>query len=128
MPHRYLVSGPDLPASPAPISQAVVAGQSCYISGQLSTANGRFVAGSVREEAERAFQNVFAALSAAGFSAADVVFVEVALTNLADLQEVNDLFSRFFPEGSRPARTVFEAQALPYGGKIKVHGVAIRAA
>jgi 2-iminobutanoate/2-iminopropanoate deaminase len=36
MPHRYVMSGRDLPAAPSPISQAVVAGNLCFVSGQLS--------------------------------------------------------------------------------------------
>jgi 2-iminobutanoate/2-iminopropanoate deaminase len=127
MPHRYVVSGPDLPASPSPISQAVVAGQMCYVSGQLSTSvSGHFLSGTVAEEAERSFKNLFAALSASGFSPNDLVFVDVALTDLKDLPEVNELFARLFVEGRRPARTAFQAQALPYGGKVKIQGVAIR--
>ena len=52
MPHRYIVSGPDLPAAPSPISQAVVAGNHCYVSGQLAVdSSGEFRAGSAREEA-----------------------------------------------------------------------------
>jgi 2-iminobutanoate/2-iminopropanoate deaminase len=127
MPHRYIVSGPDLPAAPSPISQAVVAGNHCYVSGQLSTdATGAFRSGPVRTEAELAFRNLFSALAAAGFSKEDLVYVDVAFIDLADMKQVNQLFAELFPEGRRPARTVYQAAALPYGGKIKVQGVAVR--
>ena len=126
MPHRYVTSGPDLPAAPAPISQAVVAGATCYLSGQLATRNGGLQAGSVTYEAELAFDNLFAALGAAGFEREDLVFVDLALIDLGQLPEVNAVFARLFPENRRPARTVCQAAALPYGGKIKVQGVAVR--
>ena len=127
MPHRYVVAGPDLPASPSPISQAVVAGNHCYVSGQLAVdKSGSFRAGTVREEAELAFENVFAALRAAGFSKDDIVYVDVAFIDLADLPQVNGLFADLFPEGRRPARTVYQAAALPYSGKVKVQAVAVR--
>ena len=127
MSHRYIISGPDLPAAPSPISQAVVAGDHCYVSGQLATdASGAFCGGSVRSEAELAFRNLFAALAAAGFTAADLVYVDLAFMDLNDLTEVNALYTELFPEGQRPARTVYQAAALPYGGKIKVQGVAVR--
>lgn len=127
MPHRYIVSGPDLPAAPSPISQAVVAGNHCYVSGQLAVdSSGEFRAGSAREEAVIAFRNVFAALDAAGFSRDDVVYVDLAFIDLTDLREVNTLFAELFPEGRRPARTVYQAAALPYSGKVKVQAVAIR--
>ncbi len=127
MSHRYITSGPDLPAAPSPISQAVVAGDHCYVSGQLATdAAGAFRAGTAREEAEMAFRNLFAALRAAGFGREELVYVDVAFLDLADLAEVNALWAELFPEGRRPARTVYQAAALPYGGRVKVQGVAVR--
>ena len=127
MSHRYIVSGNRLPPAPSPISQAVVAGDHCYVSGQLATDPvGTFCAGTARSEAELAFRNLFAALEAAGFRAADLVYVDLAFTDLNDLPEVNALYAELFPEGQRPARTVYQAVALPYGGKIKVQGVAVR--
>ena len=127
MAHRYIVSAPGLPSAPSPISQAVVAGNHCYVSGQLAVdSSGVFRAGLAREEAELAFRNVFAALEAAGFAKDDIVYVDLAFIDLADLRQVNDLFGELFPEGRRPARTVYQAAALPYGGKVKVQVVAIR--
>jgi 2-iminobutanoate/2-iminopropanoate deaminase len=129
MAHRHVISAPGLPAPAAPISHAVVAGDHCYLSGQLATDSaGIFRSGTALAEAGMAFENLFAALSAAGFSRDDLVYVELAFTDLADLAEVNALFAQFFPDGRRPARTVFQAAALPYGGKVKVQGVAVRAA
>ena len=127
MAHRFIVSAPNLPAAPSPISQAVVAGNHCYVSGQLAVdSTGTFRPGSAREEATAAFSNVFAALAGAGFSKDDIVYVDLAFTDLADLGEVNSLFAELFPEGRRPARTVYQAAALPYSGKVKVQAVAVR--
>jgi enamine deaminase RidA (YjgF/YER057c/UK114 family) len=128
MSERTFVSqGKGLPRWANPISHAVAVGKTCYVSGQLSVdEDGRYVEGSVREEAERAFANFFAALEAAGFAREEVVFVDLAFADLADVGEVNALFAELFPEGKRPARTVYQAAALPFGGKIKVMGVALR--
>lgn len=127
MPHRYIISAPDLPAAPSPISQAVVAGDHCYVSGQLATDSaGVFRSASTRAEAELAFRNLFAALAAAGFSRDDLVYIDLAFIDLHDITDINTLFAELFPEGRRPARTVYQAAALPYGGKIKVQGVAVR--
>ena len=48
------------------------------------------------------------------------------LLEICEAAVVNALFAGLFPEGRRPARTVYQAAALPYGGKIKVQGVAVR--
>jgi enamine deaminase RidA (YjgF/YER057c/UK114 family) len=104
-----------------------VAGDHCYVSGQLATGpDGVFRPGDPRSEAELAFRNLFAALEAAGFSPADLVYIDLAFLDLADLPPVNVLFAELFPEDRRPARTVYQAAALPYGGRIKVQGVAVR--
>ncbi|MND06746.1 Endoribonuclease L-PSP [compost metagenome] len=65
-------------------------------------------------------------MRAAGFGVEDFVFIDVAFADLRDLAEVNTLFAELFPEGKRPARTIYQAAALPFGGKIKVMGVAIK--
>ena len=127
MSHRYIASGRNLPAAPSPISQAVVAGDHCYVSGQLAVdATGTFTPGTTRQEAELAFRNLFAALEAAGFRREELVYVDVAFLDLADVGAVNALWAELFPEERRPARTVYQAAALPYGGRIKVQGVAVR--
>jgi 2-iminobutanoate/2-iminopropanoate deaminase len=54
------------------------------------------------------------------------VYVDVAFIDLRDVAEVNALFGELFPEGRRPARTIYQAAALPYGGKVKVQAVAVR--
>ena len=127
MPHIYVRNGVNLATPPSPISQAVVAGSHCYVSGQLAVnAAGSFQPGSTREEASLAFQNAFAAVQAAGFAIHDIVYVDLAFIDLADLPEVNALFAELFAEDRLPARTVYQAAALPYGGRIKVQLIAVR--
>jgi len=124
---RYITEGEGLPRWSSPISHAVVVGDTCHLSGQLSLdAEGRHVPGTAAEEARRAFGHLFAALRAAGFAPDDLVFVDIAFTDLAHLGEVNEVFAALFPEGRRPARTVYQVAALPFGGQVKVMGVAIR--
>jgi 2-iminobutanoate/2-iminopropanoate deaminase len=127
MSHEYIVTGPHLAPPASPISHAVVAGNHCYISGQLSVdETGVFRAGSTLEEATLAFGNVFAAARAAGFEPEQIVYVDIAFIDLSDLAEVNQLYGSLFAEGRRPARTVYQAAALPYGGRVKVQAVAVR--
>jgi 2-iminobutanoate/2-iminopropanoate deaminase len=124
---KYIVSGDDLPKWTAPISHAVVVDNICYVSGQLSLdAAGNFVRGSARDQAKRAFDNLFAAARAAGFGVEEFAFIDIAFADLRDLVEINTLFAELFPEGKRPARTIYQAAALPFGGKVKVVGVAVK--
>ena len=124
---RFIASGEGLPEWSSTASHAVVVNGTCWVSGQLSiSACGKYVPGSAAEEATRAFDNVFAALDVAGFAPEEIVYVDIALLDLADFPAVNDLFAKLFPVGRRPARTVYQAAALPFGGKIKVVAIATK--
>lgn len=124
MSRKHIVNVEGVPASPSPISNAVVVGKHCWISGQLSVGPDGYIPGTAREEAEIAFAHVFRIVEAAGFSRDDIVYVDLAFSDLDDLKEVNALYGELFAPGHRPARTVYEAARLPFGGKIKVQAVA----
>lgn len=126
---RYINAVEGVPTSPSPISNAVVVGNMCWISGQLSVGDdGCYRPGTAREEAARAFELVFRIAAAADFAADEIVYVDLAFRDLDDLPEVNQLFSELFAEHQRPARTVYQAAKLPFGGRVKVQAVAARAA
>ncbi len=124
---RYIVEVEGVPPSPSPISNAVVVRNQCWISGQLSVGeDGAYVPGTAREEAARAFAHIFRIAEAAGFSRADIVYVDLAFIDLGDVKDVNELYGELFSAGQRPARTVYQAAKLPFGGKVKVQAVAAR--
>lgn len=105
-----------------PISHGVVANNMCFVSGQLSVnLEGQYVCGTALKEAEMAFENFFSVLKNAGFKKEDTVFID-----LENLTEINQLFISLFPENKRPARTVYEVNKLPFGGKIKIAGTAVK--
>jgi 2-iminobutanoate/2-iminopropanoate deaminase len=116
-----------IPLVKSPISQAVVVNKHCYVSGQLSTnMEGEYVPGTVLEEAKKAFENIFAIIDASGFTKEDIAFIDLAFIDLKDITVVNELYGSLFSAGKRPARTVYQAAALPYGGKIKVTAIAVK--
>lgn len=116
---------PGVPSLPSPISNAVVVGNTCHISGQLAVYEDGYRPGSASEEAERAFDLVFKVVEAAGFQSEEIVYVDIAFADIErDLAAVNDVcrarFSQF------PARTVYEAAKLPFGAKIKIQAIAMK--
>lgn len=124
---KYITSGEGLPQWSSPISHAVVVDDTCYLSGQLALdAQGHHVPGTAAEEARLAFRNLFHALAAAGFEPGDLVFVDIAFADLAGVAEVNEVYASLFAAERRPARTIYQAAALPFGGKVKVMGVAVK--
>jgi len=87
---------------------------------------GSMCRGDITAEATLAFSNLFAAIQNSGFTKEDIVFIDIAFDNLKDLPEVNQLFMKHFPPGRRPARTIYQAEALPFGGKIKITCTAVK--
>jgi 2-iminobutanoate/2-iminopropanoate deaminase len=125
MSHKFITDVPGVPASSSPISNAVVVGNTCHISGQLAVYDGGYRPGSATDEAARAFDLVFKVADAAGFSPDNIVYVDIAFADLErDLAEVNEVcrtrFSQF------PARTIYEAAKLPFGAKVKVQAIAMK--
>ena len=124
MAKRFIVEVPGVPKSPSPISNAVVVGDTCHISGQLAVYDDGYRPGTAREEAERAFELIFAIAKEAGFARSDIVYVDLAFSDLAELPEVNALYGELFDP--RPARTIYQAAALPFGAKVKVQAIAMK--
>ncbi len=124
---KYITKGVGLPNWSNPISHAVVVNNMCFVSGQLSVnVKGQYVSGTIREEGNLAFSNFFSAIKCAGFEKDDIVFIDIAFNDLKDLPEINTLYIELFPENKRPARTIYQAEALPFGGKIKITGTAVK--
>lgn len=127
MSRTYITDVPGVPRSPSPISNAVVVGDTCHISGQLAVHDDGYRAGTATEEAGRAFDLVFKVADAAGFGADDIVYVDIAFSDIErDLAEVNEVCRQRFSH--YPARTVYEAAKLPFGAKIKIQAIAMKGA
>ena len=120
-------SGPGLPAG-FPFSLASEANGILFISGMPALdPDGTFVPGTFAEEADRAWANVMAIAAVAGYSADDLLYVQVVLGDIGDYGEINDWWRRQFPDSARaPARFTFQAGALPFGAKIELQAVAAR--
>lgn len=124
---KYIVEGEGLPKWSNPISHAVVVNNMCFVSGQLAVnLDGIYEKGTIQSETDLAFLNFFAALTNAGFDKDDIVFIDIAFDDLKDLPVVNMIFMDLFPKNKRPARTIYQAEALPFGGKIKITGTAVK--
>jgi 2-iminobutanoate/2-iminopropanoate deaminase len=123
---RQAISTSDAPAAIGPYSQAIVAGELVFCSGQLGLdpATGELVTG-VEAQAERALRNLTAVLAAAGATWGEVVKTTVFLADIADFTAVNAVYATFMPDPP-PARSTFAVGALPKGGRIEIEAVARR--
>jgi reactive intermediate/imine deaminase len=114
------------PAAIGTYSQAVRAGDTVYLSGQIPLVPGstELVAGDMQAQIARVFDNLAAVAEAGGGSLADVVKLNVYLTDLAHFPLVNEVMARYFHE-PYPARAAVGVAALPKGATVEMDAVMV---
>lgn len=119
------VYSPEAPKPIGPYSQAVVAGNIVFCSGQLGLdpVGGELVGGTAAEQAERAILNLKAVLVRAGSELSHVIKVTVYLKDMNDFEEVNEVYGRHFIE-MKPARTTVAVSQLPKGALVELDAIA----
>lgn len=113
--------------SVGPYSHAVEAGELIYLSGQtpIDSNTGELVAGDITNQTEQCFKNLFNVLAVTGLTSDDVVKVNVFLTDMADFNAMNSVYSSQFCE-PYPARTTIGVAALPLGARVEIEMIARR--
>lgn len=119
--NQRLISTDKAPAALGPYSQAVVAGNTIYISGQLpiDPTTGKMVVGSIAEKTKRILENAEIIALAANASLENVVKTTIFLTNLADFAEMNEAYAKIFGQ-TLPARSTVQVAALPLNSNIEI--------
>ena len=121
---KTVISSPDAPQAIGAYSQAVRAGDTVYLSGQipLSPATMEIVPGGVEAQIEQVFANLAAVAKAAGATLDDATKLTVYLTDLANFLQVNAAMARWFSE-PYPARATVQISALPRGALVEVDAI-----
>ncbi|HMU99951.1 MAG TPA: RidA family protein [Rhodocyclaceae bacterium] len=120
---KAIISTPHAPAAIGTYSQAVRVGDTVYLSGQigLDPASGQLVDG-IDAQILRVFENLKAVAEAAGGSLADVVKLNVFLTDLSHFAKVNETMARYFSQPF-PARAAVGVKELPRGALVEADAV-----
>jgi reactive intermediate/imine deaminase len=122
---KIIISTPRAPAAIGTYSQAVKVGDTVYLSGQigLDPETMTLVEG-IDAQIERVFENLKAVAEAAGGSLADLVKLNVFLTDLGHFAKVNETMARYVAEPF-PARAAVGVSALPRGALVEADGVLV---
>lgn len=122
---KTIIATPNAPAAIGTYSQAVRCGDTVYLSGQigLDPASMQMVDG-IDAQIVRVFENLKAVAEAAGGSLADVVKLNVFLTDLANFAKVNETMARYFSEPF-PARAAVGVKELPRGALVEADAVMV---
>ena len=114
------------PAAIGTYSQAIRTGDTVYLSGQipLVPATMELVDGDIGAQIRQVFENLQAVAGAAGGTLADVVKLNVYLTDLANFSTVNEMMAEYFVE-PYPARAAIGVSQLPRGAAVEMDAILV---
>jgi len=123
--NKSIIQTADAPAAIGTYSQAVRVGHTVYLSGQigLDPASMQLVDG-IEPQIHQVFKNLAAVAAAAGGSLADVVKLNVFLTDLGDFPKVNEIMAGYVSQ-PYPARAAVGVAALPRGALVEADAVMV---
>lgn len=115
------------PAAIGPYSQAIQAGNTVYVSGQLpiDPATGAFAGADIAAQTRQSLTNIRSILAGAGYSMTDVVKTTVLLADIADFAAMNAVYAEFFT-APFPARAAFQVAALPKNALVEIECAAVK--
>ena len=124
---NIVVNTEKAPKAIGPYSQAIIAGNFMFISGQIGVnpATGNIVPGGVAEQTKQVLNNIKAILGSENLTLKDVVKTTVFLTDMDDFQTVNAIYGEYFPQES-PARGCVQVGRLPKDVAIEIEAIAYR--
>lgn len=122
---KRIVSTHNAPTAIGTYSQAVVAGDTVYLSGQIGLEPATMtMVDSFEAQTVRVFENLKAVAEAAGGSLADAVKLNLYLVDLENFAQVNEIMSRYFQQ-PYPARAAVGVKALPRGALVEADAVLV---
>ncbi len=123
---KEIISTDKAPKAIGTYSQAVKCGQTVYLSGQIPLVpeTMEMIEGDISAQIKRVFDNLSAVCTASGGSLADIVKLNVFLTDLSNFPVVNEVMSQYFTE-PYPARAAIGVAALPKDAGVEMDAVMV---
>lgn len=130
---KVIVTTPHAPAPIGPYNQAILAGNTLYISGQIciDPATGQLKNKDIQEETHQVMHNLKAILQQAGMDFSNVVKTTIFITDMNQFSEVNEIYGKYFDgnlaggQGGFPARETVQVSALPKFVNVEISMIAV---
>ena len=125
---KKIISTTNAPAPIGPYNQAVFAGDTLFVSGQipLDPKTGELVSGDIAAETKMVMQNLEAILTEAGLTFENVVKSSIFLSDMNSFAQVNEVYGTFFNEETAPARETVEVANLPKFVNVEISVIAVK--
>jgi 2-iminobutanoate/2-iminopropanoate deaminase len=123
---KQTINTSNAPAAIGPYSQAIRAGDTIYISGQLPVdpATGSFAGDDIALQTKQSLDNIRAILKAAGAGLENIVKTTVFMKDMSEFAAMNKVYAGYFT-GSCPARAAVQVACLPKDARVEIEAVAV---
>lgn len=125
---KKIINTHQAPAPIGPYNQAVLSGNTLYISGQIpiDPKTGELVTGDIRKETERSMENLKAILTEAGMTFENVVKSSIFIKDMHQFSEINAVYGTYFDAATAPARETVEVANLPKFVNVEISMIAVK--
>lgn len=122
-----IINTENAPKAIGPYSQAIVAGNMLFCSGQIAInpITGELVLNDIQSETHQVLTNLFAVVSAANFEPKNIVKTTIFLSDMNIYNEVNAIYAEFFDE-ILPAREAVAVKTLPKNVNVEISCIAVK--
>ena len=128
MSSKKIIQTPNAPAPIGPYNQAVLVGNTLYISGQIpmDPGSGKLVEGDIKKETKQSMENLKAILTEAGMDFSDVVKTSIFVKDMHQFAQINEVYGAYFDSATAPARETVEVANLPKFVNVEISMIAIK--
>lgn len=125
---KKIIFTKNAPTPIGPYSQAVLSGNTLYVSGQIPSnpLTGELMMGSIEEQTKQVMENLKAILSEVDMSFDNVVKATIFITDMSDFSKINSVYGSYFSETNAPARETVQVSRLPKDVNVEISVIAIK--
>ncbi|MFC2147966.1 RidA family protein [Bacteroidota bacterium] len=125
---KKIINTPNAPAPIGPYNQAVLSGNTLYVSGQIpmDPSSGKLIENDIKKETLQCMKNLKAILEAADMSFEDVVKATIFVKDMNCFAAINEVYGSFFNAETAPARETVEVSNLPKFVNVEISMIAVR--
>lgn len=125
---KKIINSSKAPAPIGPYNQAVLSGNTLFVSGQIpiDPSTGKLVEGDIKKETKQSMENLKAILEEAGMTFDHVVKSTIFIKDMHQFSEINEVYGSYFDADTAPARETVEVANLPRFVNVEISMIAIK--